>query len=132
MGGLTRSNTSNQAHSGCVKYLAKSQLQTIGEILVLIGAIVALIFGILEIIGLGTFGLGIWSIGGYFPGFGIIIGAILIIFSLITLATSGVIPFPWKFEKNWIILLILGIVLLILGGGIGAILVIIGAILTLL
>ncbi|MDO8055869.1 MAG: hypothetical protein Q6361_03330 [Candidatus Hermodarchaeota archaeon] len=109
--------------------MAKTQLQKIGELLVLIGAIVALIFGILEIIGLGTFGLGIWSVGSVLPGFGIILGIILIIFSLITLATSGVIKFPWKFEKNWVMLLILGIILIIFGGGIGAVLVIIGAIL---
>jgi hypothetical protein len=111
--------------------MTKTSLTRIGEILVLIGAIVALIFGILEIFGFGTFGLGLWSIGGLFAGIGIILGILLIIFSLITLATSGVINFPWKLEKNWIMLLVLGIILLILGGGIGAVLVIIGAILTL-
>ncbi|MFX0169781.1 MAG: hypothetical protein ACFE89_10550 [Candidatus Hodarchaeota archaeon] len=110
--------------------MAKSQLQKIGELLVLIGAIVALIFGILEILSIGTFGLDLWSIGSVIPGIGIILGILLIIFSLITLATSGVIKFPWKLEKNWIMLLILGIILLIFGGGIGAVLVIIGAILT--
>ena len=109
--------------------MAKTQLQQIGEILVLVGSIIALIFGILEILSIGTFGLGIWSVGSVIPGFGIILGIILIIVSLITLATSGVIKFPWKLEKNWLMLLILGIVLLIFGGGIGAVLVIIGAIL---
>lgn len=109
-----------------------TELKKIGELLVLIGAIVALIFGILEIIGWGTFGLGIWSVGSLFAGLGIILGILLIIFSLITLATSGAIPkFPIVLEKSWIMMLILGIILIILGGGIGALLVIIGAILML-
>ena len=108
--------------------MAKSTLQQIGEILVLIGAIVALIQGILMIVGWGWSLIPIfWSIG-----FGIIFGIITIIVALITLATSGVIPFPLKLEKNWIMLLILGIVLIIFGGDVGGILVILGAILLLI
>jgi hypothetical protein len=106
--------------------MAKSSIQSIGEILVLIGAIVSLIFGIIMLIpGIG------WSVIPIFWGWGleIIFGIIVIIVSLITLATSGFINLPWKLEKNWIMLLILGIILLIFGGDIGAILVIIGAIL---
>ena len=108
--------------------MAKNTLQQIGEILVLIGAIVALIQGALMIIGLG------WSVIPIFwgIGFGIIFGIITIIVALITLATSGVISFPWKLEKNWIMLLILGIVLIIFGGDVGGILVILGAILILI
>jgi hypothetical protein len=97
----------------------------VGEILVLIGAIISLIFGILMLFNL-NFGflpsLGLWALN-------LIFGIVVIILSLVTLATSGVINFPWKLEKNWIMLLILGILLLIFGGDIGAVLVIIGAIL---
>lgn len=106
--------------------MAKSTIQKVGEILVLIGAIISLIFGIIMLIpGIG------WSIFPIFWGWGLelIFGIIVIIVSLITLATSGYINLPWKLEKNWIMLLILGIILLIFGGDIGAILVIIGAIL---
>jgi len=104
----------------------------VGELLVLIGSIISLIFGILMILSFPTFGLDLWSIGGYLAAIAfinVILGIILIILSLVTLATSGAIKFPYKLEKNWIMLLILGIILLILGGGIGALLVIIGAIL---
>lgn len=106
--------------------MAKSTIQRVGEILVLIGAIVSLIFGIFMLIpGIG------WSAIPIFWSYGLelIFGIVVIILSLITLATSGFIKFPWKLEKNWIMLLILGILLLIFGGDIGAILVIIGAIL---
>ncbi|MHA2407375.1 MAG: hypothetical protein ACXACA_03270 [Candidatus Ranarchaeia archaeon] len=109
----------------------KKGTKSLSDILVLLGAVISLIFGILNIVGIGVFGLGLWSIGGYLPGFDLIIAIILIIFSLITLATTEVIKFPWKFKKNWTMLLVLGIILLILGGGIGAVLVIIGAILLL-
>jgi hypothetical protein len=108
---------------------SKKQKNQLTDILVLLGAIISLIFGILDLIGIGSLGLGLWSIGGYLPGLGLIIGILLIVFALITLATSDVIKFPWKFKKNGPVLLVLGIILLLLGGGIGGILVIIGAIL---
>ncbi|MHA2060263.1 MAG: hypothetical protein ACW976_05760 [Candidatus Ranarchaeia archaeon] len=109
----------------------KKGMSNVSDILVLLGAIIALIFGILDVVGIGSLGLGIWSINAVLPGFGLIVAVILIIFALITLATTEVIKFPWKFKKNWTMLLVLGIVLLILGGGIGAVLVILGAILLL-
>ncbi|MFX1564338.1 MAG: hypothetical protein ACFFDP_13625 [Promethearchaeota archaeon] len=111
-----------------------TEIKKIGELLVLIGAIISLIIGILYIVNLGgyIFGLDLWSIGSIIPGIGLFLGIALIIISLITLATSGAIPkFPIVLEKNWIMLLILGIILIICGGGVGALLVIIGAILML-
>ena len=109
----------------------KKGMGGISDILVLLGAVIALIFGILDIVGIGSLGLGIFSINTYIPGFGLIVAVILIIFSLITLATTEVIKFPWKFKKNWTMLFVLGIILFILGGGIGAVLVMLGAILLL-
>ena len=108
---------------------SKKQKNSLTDILVLLGAILALIFGILDVLGIGSLGLGLWSIGGSLPGLSVIIALLLIVFALITLATSNVIKFPWKFKKNGTVLLVLGIILLLFGGGIGGILVIIGAIL---
>ncbi len=113
--------------------MAKSELRKWSEILVLIGAIIALVEGILMIFG---FQFGFWSIYGYLGSFlgaliDIVFGIIVIIFALITLATSGVIKFPLAFEKNWIMLLILSIILMIFGANWGGFIVLIGAILLL-
>ena len=112
----------------------KSAIANVGEILVLIGAIVALIFGILRLIP-GFAWLGFDPVGWLYPAlavvFSIIFGIITIILSLVTLATAGAIKFKWKLQKNWAMYLLLGILLLIFGGYWGAILVIIGAILCL-
>ena len=119
----------NERRNDIVPKKSKKSKNSLTDILVLLGAIIALIFGILDVLGIGSLGLGLWTIGGYLPGMGLIIGLLLIVFALITLATSDVIKFPWKFKKNGTVLLVLGIILLLLGGGIGGILVIIGAIL---
>jgi len=109
----------------------KTGIAAIGEVLVLIGAIVSVIFGILMVLNL-SFGIVPWFIGGLgFWVFRIIFGIIVIILALVTLATAGAIKFKWKLEKNWAMYLLLGILLLIFGGDIGAVLVIIGAILCL-
>ena len=100
----------------------------IADILILLGAVIAALFGVLDILGIGSLGLGIWSINVLIPGLGIIIAIILIVFALITLATTDVIKFPWKFKKNWTMILVLGIILLLLGGGVGGLLVVIGGI----
>jgi hypothetical protein len=109
----------------------KSAMANVGEVLVLIGAIVSLIFGVLMFIpGWGWLGFNpLGFLFGY--ALNIIFGIITIILSLITLATAGAIKFKWKLEKNWAMYLLLGILLLIFGGYFGAVLVIIGAILLL-
>ncbi|MHA1909347.1 MAG: hypothetical protein ACW98Y_18765, partial [Candidatus Thorarchaeota archaeon] len=64
---------------------------------------------------------------------GLINGIILIVISLIVLATSGVVDIPaLKFDNSWIVILILGIVMWVFGGDLASILVILGAILLLL
>jgi len=107
----------------------EKQFEKIGGWLVLIGSILSLIFGILMFI--PTWAWGFNPLGAFFAALNWIFAIILIVLSLITLATSGVIKFPWKLEKNWLMLLILGILQLIFGGYFGAVLVIIGAILML-
>jgi len=108
----------------------KSRIAAVGEVLVLIGAIVSLLFGFLTILGMS------YTLVPHFAllagvVFNVIFGIIVIILSLVTLATAGAIEFRWKLEKNWAMYLLLGILLLIFGGDIGAVLVIIGAILCL-
>ncbi len=104
-----------------------ADLKKIGELLVIIGGIIGLILGITQALNLGTFGIGIWGIGvlGY-----LVEGIILVLLSLIVLVTSGVLNIPaLKFDNNWLVLLIFGVLMLLFSGGIGALLVIIGAIL---
>jgi hypothetical protein len=104
-----------------------ANLKKIGELLVLLGGIVGLILGIAQALNFGTFGIGLWGIGILGP---FIEGILLVLLSLIVLATSGVLNIPaLKFDNNWLVLLIFGVLMLLFNGGIGALLVIIGAIL---
>jgi hypothetical protein len=105
-----------------------ADLKKIGQLLVLLGGIVGLLFGILMALNMGFVLLpGVGLVG--FIG-SLVTGVILILLSLIVLATSGVVDIPaLKFDNNWIVILILGILMYIFGGDLGAILVIIGAIL---
>ncbi len=105
-----------------------ADLKKIGQLLVLLGGIVGLLFGILIALNMGFVLLpGVGLVG--FIG-GLVTGIVLILLSLIVLATSGAVDIPaLKFDNNWIVLLILGILMYIFGGDLGAILVIIGAIL---
>ncbi len=110
------------------KTMAKSSMTKLGELLVLIGGIVGIIYGIAAVLSFPLFDPIGWELGGILGG--IISGIILIVVSLVTLATSGVINIPaLKLGKSWIVLLILGILIYIFGSGLGGILVIIGAIL---
>lgn len=107
-----------------------ANMKEISKWLVIIGGIVGLIEGILTILNMGFAFVGPAL---YLPGMGLVIGAIAVIFSLIALATSGVVDIKaLKMEYNWIILLILGILMFICGSNIGGVLVIVGAILLLL
>ena len=104
-----------------------ANMKEISKWLVVIGGILGLLQGILTILGMG-FGLGI----SIFVLDGLIMGIIAIILSLIALATSGVVDIPaLKFDFNWIVLLILGILMFIFASDLGGILVIVGAILML-
>ncbi|MHA1902402.1 MAG: hypothetical protein ACXADL_00175 [Candidatus Thorarchaeota archaeon] len=113
----------------------KSDAKRVGELLVLIGGIVSLLFGILFLLNFGgavSF-LPTLDLTSFLGGLtSVVLGVVLIIISLATLATSGVINLPaLKFKNNWIVLLIFGILMYIFGGTLGGILVILGAILML-
>ena len=102
-----------------------AKYKSTGELIVVIGGIVGLILGILTLLGY-SIGLG-YHIGGTL-GF-LIAGILQILVSLVILATSGKINIKaLKMEKNAIILLILGIILWIVGGDLGGLITIIGAI----
>jgi hypothetical protein len=110
----------------------QSQAAKIGQLFVLLGGIVGLLFGIMDILLIAN------PLMGYLPSISLglsmlIVGIVLIVLSLATLATSGAVNIKaLKFGNNWVVLLILGILMYVFAGGIGAILVILGAILMLL
>ncbi|MBS3793797.1 MAG: hypothetical protein KGY80_02815 [Candidatus Thorarchaeota archaeon] len=108
----------------------KSDAQKIGEILISLGGIVGVLFGILASLGsrlalIPDFVL----IGGLDL---LISGIVLIVLSVLVLATNRTINIKSLcLKKNWIVLLILGVLMYVFRGDLAAILVIIGAILLL-
>ncbi|MFO7836021.1 MAG: hypothetical protein R6V83_05150 [Candidatus Thorarchaeota archaeon] len=110
----------------------KSDAQNVGEILLTLGGIVGLLFGILAL--LGSRLVILYSID--FPiigGFDLLIsGIVLIVLSLIVLATNPRVNLKsLRLKKNWVILLVLGILMYVFRGDLAAVLVIIGSILLL-
>lgn len=110
-----------------------ADLKKIGDLLVLLGALIGLIQGILLVIPLGyTFGF-ISVLGSYLDGF--IMGILAILFSLIALVNSGFLKIKaLDFGKTnkFIVVLIIGILMVLFASDLGGILVVIGAILWLL
>ncbi len=104
-----------------------ADLKEISKILIMLGGILGLIFGILKVLLIGGWGWVSYSLFTLGP---LIDGIILILVSLIVLASSGVVKIPaLEFANTAIVMLILGIVMWLFGGDLGAILVIVGAIL---
>ena len=110
-----------------------ADLKKIGDLLVLIGALVGLIQGILWLIpGVAPVGF-VNLLGGFLDG--LIIGILAILFSLIALVNSGFLKISaLDFGKTnkFIVVLIIGILMVLFASDLGGILVIIGAILWLL
>jgi len=110
-----------------------ADLKKIGDLLVLLGAIIGLIQGILLIIPLGfTFGF-ISVLGGFLDGF--IMGILAILFSLIALVNSGFIKISaldFGKQNKFIVVLIIAILMILFASDLGGILVLIGAILWML
>jgi hypothetical protein len=108
-----------------------ADLKKIGDLLVLIGALVGLIQGILMIIG-APFGF-VNVLSGFLDP--LIIGILAILFSLIALVNSGFLKISaLDFGKTnkFIVVLIIGILMILFTSDLGGILVILGAILWLL
>jgi hypothetical protein len=114
----------------------KSDYQRVGELLVVLGAIVSLFFGVLHLLNFGAWvsflpSVDLGSLLGAFENIGR--GLILLVVSMVTLATSGTIDIPaLQLEKNWLVLIVLSALMYIFGGTLGGILVFIGAIMMLL
>jgi hypothetical protein len=109
-----------------------SDLKKIGDLLVLIGALVGLIQGILRLI--PGYGFAFFNPLEGFLG-AVVVGVLAILFSLIALVNSGFLKIKaLDFGKTnkFIVVLIVGILMAVFGGDLGGILVIIGAILWLL
>lgn len=113
----------------------KSDTFFVGEVLIVFGAIISFIFGILYFLNLGvsvTFlpFLNIWGILGAITN--LFLGAVLILLSIITLATLGILKIPLlRIQRNVLAFLILGFLMYMSGGTLGGTFVIIGAILML-
>ena len=111
-----------------------ADLKKIGDLLVLLGALIGLIQGILLLVpGLGfTFGY-VNILGGFLDA--IVIGILAILFSLIALVNSGFLKISaLDFGKTnkFLVVLIIGILMVVFASDFGGILVIIGTILWLL
>ncbi len=104
-----------------------ADMKEIAKWLFLIGGILGVLFGVLTMAGMG-FGLVALNILGAVGN--LVYGIIQIILGLIVLATSGIINIPaLKFDNNWILYIIFGILMIVFGTDLAGILVIIGAIL---
>jgi len=108
-----------------------ADLKKIGDLLVLIGALVGLIQGILWLIPGGTpFGLNL--LGAYFVGLEMVVGILAILFSLIALVNSGFIKISaldFGKKNKFIVVLLIGILMIMFASDFGGILVLLGAIL---
>ena len=110
-----------------------ADLKKIGDLLVLLGALIGLIQGILWLIpGAAPIGL-VNLLGGFLDG--IVIGIIAIVFSLIALVNSGFLKISaLDFGKTnkFLVVLIIGILMVLFASDFGGLLVLVGAILWLL
>jgi hypothetical protein len=105
--------------------LTKKEIKNLGRILALFGALICLILGILRILGTPIAFVSLYIIPGLTD---LVYGILLIILSLVVFASYGLIDISLKFKVSWIMILIIGIVAWILHGDIGAVLLIISAI----
>ena len=104
-----------------------ADMKEIAKWLFLIGGILGILFGVLTMAGMGFALVSLNILGAVGP---LIYGIIQIILGLIVLATSGIINIPaLKFDNNWILYIIFGILMIVFGTDLAGILVIIGAIL---
>jgi len=108
-----------------------ADLKKIGDILVLIGAIIGIIQGIWLILGNAAFGTNI-LLGFLGATMGVVIGILGILFSLIALVNSGFIKISaldFGKKNKFLVVLIIGILMILFASDFGGILVLIGAIL---
>lgn len=113
----------------------KSDTHFVGEVMIVFGAIVSFVFGVLYFLNLRVAVnflpfLDLSEILGTIAY--LIQGIVLILLSLITLATFGSLKIPiLKIKRNVLAFLILGFLTALFGGTLGGVMVIIGALLML-
>lgn len=101
----------------------------IAKLFTVLGAALLVLFGLFYVIGVGfgsLFRFPTFAVGS------IVKGILLIVLGLVILSMYGIISFEVKLERSWLVVLIIGVVALIIGGGIGAVFIIIGSILELI
>lgn len=108
---------------------------SLAKILSIIGGLLMLILGVLKL--LGHLGINLFSVPGVYGGLGLLTGIfvpiVLIVVGLLTLIATGTVKgSSTKVGFNGVTILILGIVGLLFGGDIWAILLIIAGILMLI
>lgn len=107
----------------------------VGQFLVVFGAIVSFVFGVLYLLNVGvgvTFLPSLDLIGILGAINNLLLGILLVILSLVTLATFGVLNIPRiTLQNNLLVLFLLGVVTFLFGGTLGGALVVIGSILML-
>ena len=111
----------------------KSGLKVLAEIFALIGAILLIVFSIVSLVGISL--TLPWIFHGKMVIFSlsrIINSLILILVGLIIFASYDIIKISLKTKMEWPVLLVLGIVALIFGGGLGALLILLAAIIDLI
>ena len=106
-----------------------ANMKEIAKIFAILGGLVGLLEGIIMALSLpAIFGFNL--LGG---ALGIVQGIIVIVVALIVLASSGIVDIPaLKFDANWILFLILGIVMIVLDAFFGGILTLLSGILLLI
>ena len=111
-----------------------ADLKKIGDILVLLGAIVGIIQGIWLMLGNVAFGTNI-LLEFLGAAMGVVIGILGILFSVIALVNSGFLKISaldFGKKNKFLVVLIVGVLMVLFASDFGGILVIIGAILWLL
>ena len=108
--------------------MKKKEIKNIGRILTLLGALVCFIFGILYILGTPFFFASPFLLALPAAVVNFVRGVLLIILAVIIFASYGLVDISLKFKVSWIMVLIIGIVAWLFGGDLGALLIILGAI----
>ncbi len=109
---------------------SRSTLERVGNFIIVIGALVAILYGIFLILVFPYMSFLPSIIGPFIPNN--IRGAIIILLAIFSLLYSGFIRMPWGMIYRWAMLLILGLIIFLIGGEFGGLLVMIGAVITFL
>jgi hypothetical protein len=118
-------------------HIQKSDARKIGEVFIVFGGVIVLLFGVLYLLNFGSLvRLGYWfvNLSDFIAGIGSFLqGIVLVALSLVVLDTCGAIKIPFfQLHYDWLVILVIGALMFLFGGHIGALIVIVGSILLLL